>query len=342
MKSKINIFDSPIDKLDPEQLKELHKRVQNSSKHEPWLYHFIERFHNLANNYGFNKKIISKKCDNTETLNPLMKSYDSIPPSTLTEITNPESKNLRLPNVSNLIALSECFNVSIDYLVGKTKCKHPEYEKIQDATGLYDETIQALKLKKILLDKPTYTRRHGTLPLIENGELAVEKLPASDSIDEIRKCFGNPIYQYKTNGLSKEKSEDEIIKEINDIIEQFPDIFDIENERIFEYDNNSVIEQKISNFRAHSPNEQFFDALDKLITYKDGLIINLLANYLYTQDLIISSPFICSDSDLFLEGSENPFRNKYSTSSNVPNETLFLSSIQSELVKLHEELSMNL
>lgn len=52
----------------------------------------------------------------------------------------------REPSIEALILLSEFFNVSIDYLVGKDDCKNIEYQSISATLGVDEKTIDILRL----------------------------------------------------------------------------------------------------------------------------------------------------------------------------------------------------
>lgn len=229
--------------------------------------------------------------------------------------------------------LSKCFDVSIDYLVGKTDCIHPEYEETHETTGLSEDSIQTLKLKKKLLDKPIYTQISPSF-LGEDGCLDVTKLP--DSKEKMRYYFNNSSFQYNECGKTKTISKNDIIAKINNIIDQFPQILNPEGNKILDNDDVLIVEEKFKQFQSHCPNKHFFDALNKLITYKDGLIINLLSDYLFPNDMKIMEPFEASSGDDFLMGEGNPFSplNQYD---NIPLETLFLYQLQSELVMMKKD-----
>lgn len=319
-------YSKEIGELDPYEKNELRRKVHHSPNLDPWLIHFIERFHQLAE--GTSKKSISKMCKQNSTL---LNNRRDLPTSTLSDITNPKSDKLRAPSINNLISLSEYFGVSIDYLVGKTDCIHPEYEKIHQFSGLSDEAIDCLILKKRLFNKPICTRVCDSLPLDEDGLLDVSRL--SQTPNEPSK---NSLYQYEKNGNIKEVEQEKIILAINKLIEKFPAIIPSDREIKCE-DSPKIIEEKINEFETYCPNEYYFQALNKLITYKNGYLINLLGNYLYKRDLNVSTEYISSGHNDFMKGYKNPFRNESTSNPNLPPETLYLLAIQTELTKLHEE-----
>lgn len=51
----------------------------------------------------------------------------------------------REPNIETLTLLADYFNVSIDYLVGKSNCIHEEYQPISDLLGIDEKTIKTLQ-----------------------------------------------------------------------------------------------------------------------------------------------------------------------------------------------------
>lgn len=51
----------------------------------------------------------------------------------------------REPNIETLIFLANYFDVSVDYLIGKTDCMHEEHQLISDLLGIDERTIVILK-----------------------------------------------------------------------------------------------------------------------------------------------------------------------------------------------------
>ena len=228
-------YNCIIQELEKAELKELERIIKQNPKlrRTPWIRYFIERFHLLARDNQFSKRAISKECSKIASSKKLLDDTTPLPESTLAEITNPRSKNLHVPSASNLILLSQCFNVSIDYLVGKTNCLHPENEDTHNITGLLENSIDALRLKKILFDKPIFTKIFD-FPLNENNCLDVTKLP--DSKKNIQLYYSNISYQYKKLGKIETKNKKAMISEINSIMDRFPKIFKSQENKLSDND----------------------------------------------------------------------------------------------------------
>ena len=67
----------------------------------------------------------------------------------------------REPSIEALILLSDFFNVSIDYLVGKDDCKNTKYQTISDALGIDEKTTE------ILLQLSITTYNYSSLDYLE-------------------------------------------------------------------------------------------------------------------------------------------------------------------------------
>lgn len=67
----------------------------------------------------------------------------------------------REPSIEVLILLSEFFNVSIDYLVGKDDCRDTKYQAISNTLGIDEKTIEIL----LLLSATTY--KYSNLDYLE-------------------------------------------------------------------------------------------------------------------------------------------------------------------------------
>lgn len=52
----------------------------------------------------------------------------------------------REPSIEMLILLSNFFNVSVDYLIGKDDCKNTKYQTISNTLGIDEKTIEILLL----------------------------------------------------------------------------------------------------------------------------------------------------------------------------------------------------
>lgn len=67
----------------------------------------------------------------------------------------------REPSIEALILLSEFFNVSVDYLVGKDDCRDTKYQAISDSLGIDEKTIE------ILLQLSATTYKYSNLDYLE-------------------------------------------------------------------------------------------------------------------------------------------------------------------------------
>lgn len=50
----------------------------------------------------------------------------------------------REPNIDSLIKIADYFEVSVDYLIGRSDCKKQDYQPIADLLGIDDKTIEIL------------------------------------------------------------------------------------------------------------------------------------------------------------------------------------------------------
>ena len=325
MKIKLNKpkkkYNCIVEEIDPKQISVLKAKIQEASNLEPWILTFVKRFHELANNKGYSKKDISDYCEKESVQKPQLKPKgDALPTSTLSAITNPESDNIRIPNINNLIMLAKCFNVSIDYLVGMTNCEHPQYEEFHQITGLSDSAITSLKLKKTFSDIPPYSLfPNSSLSLDNSGNLDVEALPNIDESGLSNKYYlGDKVIQ-----------QESIISKINDTMRDFPEVFDSQCIIDKSTDAPELIKQKVKNLNDHCPDEHFSDTLNTLITYKDGFLINLISKYLFLEvsDTNISSSVI-SPYNLFIAS------NRHTDA--ISQEAILLSEIQVELTRMHD------
>lgn len=49
------------------------------------------------------------------------------------------------PNIELLIKMANYFDISVDYLIGKTNCMHEEYQPVSDILGIDEKTIEILQ-----------------------------------------------------------------------------------------------------------------------------------------------------------------------------------------------------
>lgn len=123
-----------------------HNEIKDDTSLEPWRKNFLFRFYEQLKSKKLKKKNISKNVNSeTDKYNLLFEEH-KLPVNTLTEYTKYDSsKKLRTISVSNLIAISNALNVSIDYLLGIEKCESHENTDINRVIGLTDNAINNLK-----------------------------------------------------------------------------------------------------------------------------------------------------------------------------------------------------
>lgn len=331
MHSHRSKYNCILEELDTMEVVELEKRIKNFGFH-PWLSKFIERFHHLAHSHKFSKADISEFYSSLNPQKQLLRNDYKLNASTLTENTKPTSKNLRAPNVDTLIALSECFNVSLDYLVGKTDCMKPQFEKVYETTGLKEDSILLLGKNLRILEVPSYNCFSDTAIITDKG--------LSDSFPQALPNNLFEKYYYKEHNSDDEstKSDKDIIREINTIMAEFPEIFN-SDDKINETDKPETISKKINEFNFHCPTKHFFETLNLLITYKDGYIIKLLSDYLYYQETYMPNVDIdvCTDNNDDIRIRENPFIASPYVNSNISKDASFLSALQAELIILRDK-----
>lgn len=130
-------YEDGLDKMEIKQIEQLPL---------PWQRNFLLRFYEQLKKQKLGKidviDKISKK--GTERYKLLPDNY-CIPANTLSQYTRFDSKNIRPVNVSNLIAISNALNVSIDYLLGIDSCENHQNADINKVTGLTNEAIETLK-----------------------------------------------------------------------------------------------------------------------------------------------------------------------------------------------------
>lgn len=254
-------YNCIIEEIDPMQKEELNNRIKNHGNLEPWLLTFVERFCQLANKKNLSKKDIFDKCQNPEFQLPQLKHQQIFSPSTLSTITNPESENIRLPSINNLITLSKFFDVSIDYLVGLSEFKnHIDDSQIRNS-GLTPKIIEVSNLYSRILEQNKYLPVFPT----ETSSDSAEYYPCPDDNGFFPEyCYGNNVY-----------SKEQIFEKMDKIIEEFPDFFSVTPK--------GEICEKKKEFNNIKPNKHIFETLELILTYNNGALINGLADYLFSS-----------------------------------------------------------
>lgn len=259
-------YNCIIEEIDNKQKKDLEIKIEKKDSLEPWLLTFIERFSSLANEKSLSKKAISDECQKSEIQNPQLKgSKDVLPQPTLSSITNPDSDNVRLPNINHLIVLSKFFNVSIDYLVGLSDTKNVNLLPVLESLGLSENSINLLKFYHTMISFPNYSPfPESGLITDDDGCLDVEKLPQIDSDGFYDKYYiGDKSYSKKDYKHA-----------ITSIMEEYPDFF------LFPLSHN--IKENRKRFEALIPYTNFYSTIDILLSYENGLLLNLLSKYLFS------------------------------------------------------------
>lgn len=279
MKNTNKKYDCTLEALESTQLQTLNNRINNFHQFHPWLGIFVERFYKLAHEKNLSKAKIIQLSSSLNTHNQLLDSSFSLSKSTLSENTNFESKQFRAPNIDTLIALSECFGTSIDYLVGKTNCYHPEYCEIHETTGLSDEAIISLKSKQSLLNLPRVTPfPNNLLPFTASGAIDIEQLPQIHESGLFTTYYRN----------KKSHSHDDLISDINNTMRNFPEYFDKKYTINLDADLPNVIAEKLEYFEKNIPNIYFFETLNLLLTYENGYLITLISQYIFGKKASVS------------------------------------------------------
>lgn len=75
--------------------------------------------------------------------------------------------NTRMPQADNLLLIADYFNASVDYLLGRSKCKTPDHEAISKRLGLSEEAIVSLENMNQSSDVVDETLKLINEPLIE-------------------------------------------------------------------------------------------------------------------------------------------------------------------------------
>lgn len=119
----------------------------------PWQVNFLKRFYHQLQEKQLKKTDICDNINSDKNANNLLPDKYTLPNNTLTQFTNFNSSNMREVNVSNLIAVSNALDVSINYLLGIDNCETKENTDINKATGLENNTIEIIKNNKELQEK---------------------------------------------------------------------------------------------------------------------------------------------------------------------------------------------
>ena len=119
----------------------------------PWQKNFLIRFYELLKIRQYKKTDVSHNVNSNTNKNKLLPDDYTLPENTLTQFTNYKSSDMRVVSVSNLIAVSNAFDVSINYLLGIDSCETPENTDINKKTGLENKTIETIKNNKGLQEK---------------------------------------------------------------------------------------------------------------------------------------------------------------------------------------------
>jgi transcriptional regulator with XRE-family HTH domain len=308
-------YTCELTKLGEEELIKLKDKCQ-SGIIPLWFAKFVERFYLIASKSTYSKREI---CEKTVNVSNLLSINYKLSQTMLSENTNIESAKFRVPNIDTLIALASVFNVSTDYLLGISDNVHPQYDEISRTTGLSDEAISSLKFKEKIRKMPTYTiYQNDSLPITPDGTIDMEKLPQVGSDGLFNQYFSK-------KGVTTNK---EIIGLINSIIIDSPEIF-TEPFQISAEESTEDMRTKIRNFNSHCPNHNYLETLNLLITYKDGYLINLLSEYLFSQDDFE----ITANAPLYT----NPFENSAKSHTLDSNDAISFVELQTELIKLKQE-----
>lgn len=114
---------------------------------------FGERFKQLRNEKGLKQE---------ELINQFNKSFHfGFTKSAISQYEN----NKRIPEIQALSAFADYFNVSVDYLLGKTNERNMSPERLAKANSLRDELIDMMIKRGIIKDKLNINNEH--LKLIE-------------------------------------------------------------------------------------------------------------------------------------------------------------------------------
>ena len=226
----------------------------------------MERFSSLANGKSLSKKEISDECQKAHYPNNLLDTdKDILPQPTLSAITNPESDNIRLPNVNHLIALSIFFDVSIDYLVGLSNTKDVDFNSIMMSCGITENSINLLRLYRRWYELSKYSLFPASGYIKDkNGGIDVGHLPEPDK---------DGFYERYYIG-NEEKPKETVIDEVKSLFEQYQAI-------IANIPAAYRIEMTENKLTSHIPKSHFFTTIEILLSYKNGMLLNLLSEYLF-------------------------------------------------------------
>lgn len=297
-------YNCIIEEIDNAQIHELQEHINKSKNLEPWLLTFVKRFCILANRQNLSKKDVSEACLNNKLQKPHLKgTRDILPAPTLSSITNPDSENIRLPNVNHLIVLSKFFDVSIDYLVGLSDMKKNDNVPINQKLGLTEKSIRILMLYNRILQLNKYSPfPECGLPTKSDNSLDIEDFPSYDSDGFFEK------YYYNNQSFTKEK----FVNEINSLFSDFSDIFSEQA--------TLTLRERKEIFDNIKPEHNMHKTLELLLSHNNGNLLNLISQYLHfsdTNNIIQPPPDYASQ------------------------EALLLSKIQNELVRIHDSQKNN-
>lgn len=114
---------------------------------------FGERFKQLRN---------EKKLKQEELINEFNKIFHfSFTKSAISQYENDK----RIPEIQALSAFADYFNVSVDYLLGKTDERNVDSDRLSKANSLKDELVDLMIKRGIIKDKNNINEDH--LKLIE-------------------------------------------------------------------------------------------------------------------------------------------------------------------------------
>ena len=110
---------------------------------------------------------------------------------------NSYEKNTREPNSESLIKISDFFNVSIDYLLGRTtvKTRDKKVKTVNDVTGLSERAIEHLCFMKQFASDENSVKEKSTPTSLDILNDFIENPYFSNLIAEIR-CYGQAKRKY--------------------------------------------------------------------------------------------------------------------------------------------------
>lgn len=297
------------DQMDKSEVSSLEKSLYPEMK---WLAKFVHRVRNVA-------------CEKEVSQIQICEKYN-ISKSRLSASIN--KVNPQIPSSDVVRAFAQELNISADYLLGLRDCIDPANVRVSKELGLTDASIDLLKLKKQVSELP-------------------KLIPSSDQEDAFnypQVIYNGLFSQYEGDGIRL--SSKDVIARINEVMKTNPKFFSqsdyLDGSITYEANCESTKDkieievEKLKRFNDLCPCYKYFETLNFLISYKNGILIDLLAEILfkrkYDYEIAIDD---CSSNNTYYE----PFVRLGDIIDKESDEALSILRLQNALLKAKEYIN---